>query len=100
MAIFYKPFSIDAGQVSGALPLDASSGGESLVVDIDLPNAAPTNGEPADAYPPEEVILERDGIYYINSRFMNPGEETEKNLDQKFFDLIDSVINPESPPAL
>jgi hypothetical protein len=67
MTIFYKPFSIETDRTLGA-PLEA---------------------------PAEEVILERDGIHYINSRFMDPGEEAEKNLDKKFLDLIDSVVNPE-----
>jgi hypothetical protein len=94
MTILYKPFSIETDQVPGALPLDASPGGGPLIVDIDPPEPHPVNrGDPE---PPEEVILERDGIHYINSRFMDPGAETKKNLDQKFLDLIDSVINPES----
>jgi hypothetical protein len=93
MAVLYKPFSIETGQSPGTLPLEAPSGGGSILVDIDPP-------PPADTAPPDEVILERDGIHYINSRFMHPGEETEKTLDKKFLDLIDSVINPDSPAAL
>jgi hypothetical protein len=100
MPIFYKPFSIETGRAPGALPLDAPTGGESLFVDIDPPDAAPANGNSADTDPPEQVILERDGIHYINSRFINPGEETKKNLDKKFLDLVDSVIKSENPDAI
>jgi hypothetical protein len=54
--------------------------------------------DPADDMP-EEVILERDGIHYINSRFFNPQGETAKNLDQKFLDLVESVSPAPDPGA-
>jgi hypothetical protein len=55
--------------------------------------------ESAPETPAKEVILERDGIHYINNRALEPDGETVKTLDQKFLDLVDSVINPASPGA-
>jgi hypothetical protein len=49
--------------------------------------------------PVKEVILERDGIHYIDNQVLNPDGETVKALDQKFLDLVDSVINPVTPNA-
>jgi hypothetical protein len=47
---------------------------------------------PAPDTPVKEVILERDGIHYIDNRALKPDGETVKALDQKFLDLVDSVI--------
>jgi hypothetical protein len=40
----------------------------------------------------DEVILEKGGIHFINSKAFNPDRETEKNLDADFRKLVDSVI--------
>jgi hypothetical protein len=42
--------------------------------------------------PISEVILERNGIHFINNHVFNPDKETEKNLDSDFRKLVDSVI--------
>jgi hypothetical protein len=42
--------------------------------------------------PISEVILERNGVHFINNRVFNPDKETEKNLDSDFRKLVDSVI--------
>ena len=44
--------------------------------------------------PEDEVILERDGIHYVNSRALNPDKETKKTLDHNFLNLVESLINP------
>jgi hypothetical protein len=40
----------------------------------------------------DEVILEKGGIHFINSKVLNPDRETEKDLDADFRKLVDSVI--------
>jgi hypothetical protein len=40
----------------------------------------------------EEIILEKNGIHFINSNVLSPDRETEKNLDAEFRKLVDSVI--------
>ncbi|MDR1318269.1 MAG: hypothetical protein LBJ90_01475 [Treponema sp.] len=42
--------------------------------------------------PISEVVLERNGIHFINNRVFSPDKETEKNLDPDFRKLVDSVI--------
>jgi hypothetical protein len=39
-----------------------------------------------------EVILERNGLHFINNRVLSPDRETEKNLDPEFRKLVDSVV--------
>jgi hypothetical protein len=52
--------------------------------------------EPAASFgeeaPISEVILERNGLHFINNRVFNPDRETEKNLDSDFKKLVNSVI--------
>ncbi|GHV90102.1 hypothetical protein AGMMS50268_06050 [Spirochaetia bacterium] len=38
------------------------------------------------------VILERNGIHFINSSILKPGRDMEKNLDSEFKKLVDSVL--------
>jgi hypothetical protein len=38
------------------------------------------------------VILERDGVHYIDRRVMTPDRETVKKLDQDFLGLVNSVL--------
>jgi hypothetical protein len=58
----------------------------------------PAEAAPA-AKPGDEVILEQDGIYIINSRALNPDAETKKNLDPKFLNLVESIIDPSKSGA-
>jgi hypothetical protein len=51
------------------------------------------------AEPEDEVILERDGIHFINSRVLNPDRETKKTLDRTFLNLVESLIDPPHPGA-
>ncbi|MDR1618181.1 MAG: hypothetical protein LBS06_03930 [Treponema sp.] len=39
-----------------------------------------------------EVILEQDGVHYINRRAMTPDRETIKKLDRDFLNLVNSVL--------
>ena len=41
---------------------------------------------------PVEVILERDGVHYINSDIINNNADSEK-LNKDFLKLVESVIN-------
>jgi hypothetical protein len=59
--------------------------------------AVPRSGEPADELS-GEVILERNGIHYINNRMFFPDKDTEKTLDHKFVNLVESVIKPDAFP--
>ncbi|MDR2158980.1 MAG: hypothetical protein LBP23_02810 [Treponema sp.] len=38
------------------------------------------------------VILEQDGVHYIDRRIMTPDRETVKKLDQDFLGLVNSVL--------
>jgi hypothetical protein len=40
----------------------------------------------------ENVILEREGVHYIDNSVFDPNKETENNLDPEFKKLVDSVI--------
>jgi hypothetical protein len=40
----------------------------------------------------QDVILERDGVHYIDRGAMTPDKKTIKNLDQDFLRLVDSVL--------
>jgi hypothetical protein len=65
----------------------------------DMPDMPETLDIPDAPDMPEEVILERDGIHYINSHVL--AGAGEKSLDQKFLDLVESVTgSPESGPPL
>jgi hypothetical protein len=39
-----------------------------------------------------DVILEQDGVHYVNRSVMTPDRKTIKNLDQDFLSLVDSVL--------
>jgi hypothetical protein len=43
---------------------------------------------------PGEIIMERDGINLINNDIFSPDHKIEKNLDDNFKNLVDSVISP------
>jgi hypothetical protein len=53
--------------------------------------------EVADAAPEEaeagRVIMERDGLIYIDESVLHPDKETLKGLDKNFKNLIDSILN-------
>jgi hypothetical protein len=52
--------------------------------------------EEAEEEPGEnDVIEEREGVHYISKDILNPHPEVEKNLNQDFKNLVDSVINYE-----
>jgi hypothetical protein len=38
------------------------------------------------------VIEEHEGLHYINKEILNPGLETEKDLNPDFKNLVDSII--------
>jgi hypothetical protein len=73
----YEPFRVEINGDPEILPAFEDG-------DIPLPEAP---GSPADA-----VILERNGIHYINNRALNPDKDTEKTLNPKFLSLVESVI--------
>jgi xanthine dehydrogenase molybdopterin-binding subunit B len=80
MPVIYKPFyseSIQDPEVLTALPAEDVPGAETLSEEVE-----------------DEIILERDGIHYINNQVLHPDEDTEKALDPKFLDLVESVIKP------
>jgi hypothetical protein len=56
--------------------------------------------EPLESLPNEEepppAIEEHEGVHYISKETLSPDPETEKNLDAKFKNLVDSVINPDN----
>jgi hypothetical protein len=56
---------------------------------------AALQGSPAEPAAGEPVFEKRDGITYINKAYTAPGNEPAKKieLDEKFKDLVDSVIN-------
>ena len=39
-----------------------------------------------------DIILEQDGVHYIDRRVMTPDRETVKKLDQDFLSLVNSVL--------
>jgi hypothetical protein len=81
MSIIYEPFHIEAKQEPDILsPIEEAA--DEAVDELT-----------------DEVILDRDGIHYINSRVLNPDKDTEKTLDPKFLDLVDSVMKPATPGA-
>jgi hypothetical protein len=84
MPIIHEPFHFEAAQnpeILQALGNDEFSGGEA----------------PED--PAEEVILEQNGIHYVNRRVLSPDQNTEKALDPQFLGLVESLINPANPGA-
>jgi hypothetical protein len=40
----------------------------------------------------DNVIEEHDGVHYINREILNPGPQSEKNLNPDFKNLVNSVI--------
>jgi hypothetical protein len=40
-----------------------------------------------------ELILERNGVHYINGSAFTPDQGVTENLDPNFRDLVNSVIN-------
>jgi hypothetical protein len=63
--------------------------------EADIPVTETSSGE----HPADVVILERDGIHYINNQVLNPDKDTEKTLDHKFLNLVESVMKPAAPDA-
>jgi hypothetical protein len=87
MSIVYKPFH--AGTTRNPELLAAMKKADKT----DIP---PPAGEPEDG-PAGGVILEQNGIHYINNLMLNPDKDTEKNLDPKFLNLVESVMKPAAP---
>jgi hypothetical protein len=87
----YKPFHAETNRNPEIL---------TAAEEVGIPPAPPPDREPADGpadSPGGEVILERNGIHYINNRMLNPDKDTEKTLNPKFLNLVESVIKPVSP---
>jgi hypothetical protein len=89
MPIIYEPFHAKTNQDPEIL---------TAMEEADLPLTPPPAEEPEDR-PADEVILERNGIHYINNRMLNPDKDTEKALNPKFLNLVESVIKPAAPGA-
>ncbi|MDR0624073.1 MAG: hypothetical protein LBG10_06540 [Treponema sp.] len=81
MPIIYEPFRIEINREPEIL---------SALEDEDLGFSETPMENPA-----ELVILERNGIHYINNRALHPDEDTEKSLNPKFLSLVESVIKPD-----
>jgi hypothetical protein len=86
MPIMYKPFRIETNQEPEIL---------TAFEEADIPVTETASGEP----PADLVILERDGIHYINNRVLNPDKDTEKALNPNFLNLVKSLIKPAAPGA-
>jgi hypothetical protein len=84
MPIMYEPFHAEINQEPEIL---------TAFEEADIPITETSSGE----HPAEAVILERDGIHYINNRALNPDKDAEKNLDTKFLNLVESVMKPAAP---
>jgi hypothetical protein len=82
----YKPFRVETNREPEVLP---------VFEEADTPPGETAAGEA----PGDSVILERDGIHFISNRALNPDTDTEKTLDPKFLNLVESVIKPTAPGA-
>jgi hypothetical protein len=67
------------------------------ILPVLIEDTAPGGEEPHLIDAAEEVILEQDGIPYVNSQALSPGGKAAKALDQKFLNLVDSLVKPEGP---
>jgi hypothetical protein len=55
--------------------------------------AALETGEAPEEAGADGVIVERDGVLYINESVRNPGRKNRKGLDRNFKNLIDAILN-------
>jgi hypothetical protein len=83
MPVIYKPFGVEINRAPEIL---------TALEEEDIPVLEDISGEPAD-----EIILERNGIHYINGQALKADADTGKALDRKFLNLVDSVMNPQNP---
>jgi hypothetical protein len=44
----------------------------------------------------QEVILERNGLHFINANMLKPDRKTQAALDRDFRELVDSVTSSKS----
>jgi hypothetical protein len=85
LAILYKPFYLETNTDPETLePLGENT---------------PPGGEIPPEEPRHEVIMERDGIHFINHRLLSPETAARETLDPDFLDLVESVIKPAKPGA-
>jgi hypothetical protein len=83
MPIVYKPFGVEINRAPEVL---TAPEGEDAPVLEDLPEELT-----------EEIILEQDGVHYINSQALKADTDTEKALDLEFLNLVESVTKPQDP---
>ncbi|MDR2258007.1 MAG: hypothetical protein LBE14_02535 [Treponema sp.] len=83
----YEPFRVEINQDPEIL---------TALEDAEIPPVETSPWKP-EGEPAEGVILERDGVHYINHRVLNPDEDTEKILNPQFLNLVESVMKPAAP---
>ncbi|MDR3248274.1 MAG: hypothetical protein LBT39_05755, partial [Treponema sp.] len=49
----------------------------------------------AEADPNGPPIQEQNGVHQINSEILDPDQESTRRLDQKFLNLVESILNKE-----
>jgi hypothetical protein len=81
MPLVYSPFF-----------LEHRTNPEVLTAERPSPRAADGAGAGKDGAGTQDVILEQDGVHYINRSVMTPDRKMIKNLDQDFLSLVDSVL--------
>jgi hypothetical protein len=89
--------SEDQGMPLVYKPFQTSIAGDPEMLPVLIEEAVPAGEETRLIDTAEEVIMEQDGIPYVNNQAIIPGRKTAKTLDQKFLTLVDSLIKPADP---
>jgi hypothetical protein len=80
MPLVYPPFLLEHRATPEVLTVERGPASETA------------GGTGKDGAGAQDVILEQDGIHYVNHSVMTPDRKTIKNLDQDFLNLVDSVL--------